>query len=128
VNHPVSAPAPITVLDYIQAIWLAAGSGDRTADPHEPLSHCQTCQVPLTVSSAYPARFGTVRCGQCIGDDGFATAQALENFRVTGTLPCSGCGHPIQSARTSPDDTSRIYIYHCPACGTTARYTMPTVA
>jgi hypothetical protein len=81
--------------------------------------------VPLTVGSAYPARFGTVRCRQCIGGDGFATALALENFRVTGTLPCPGCGHPIQPAAISPDHT---YTSHCPACGTTARYSMATMA
>jgi hypothetical protein len=125
-NHSAPPIGPITVLGYIQAIRQATGSPDRTADPDEPLSSCEICQIPLTVSSAYPAQFGLVRCRQCIGEDGFASAYALEDFRTTGTLSCSGCGHPNQPARVSPDHKS--CTYECPACGTTAKFTMRTVA
>lgn len=115
------AVTPITIFDYIQAISEATGS-DRSAERDEPLSRCEICQVALTLSSAYPARFGIVRCRQCIGDDGFATVLELEEFHATGTIGCPGCGTPVLPAAASPDGAS--CRYQCSACGATARFSI----
>jgi hypothetical protein len=113
----------ITILDYARAVSQANGSGDVSFDPDDVLSHgCEICQAPLTIGSAYPARFGLLRCGQCIGDDGFATAVELEEFRATGIIGCPQCGTRMPPADISPED--HFYRYQCPACGATAHFTL----
>jgi hypothetical protein len=114
--------SPITILDYTQAVSQANGSGKISFDPDQVLSHaCEICQAPLTIGSAYPARFGLLRCSQCIGDDGFATALDLEDFRATGIIGCPHCGTRIPPADVSPDGYS--YRYQYPDCGATAQFT-----
>jgi hypothetical protein len=111
------------MLDYARAVFQANGSGDVSFNPDEVLSHtCEICQAPLTISSAYPARFGLLRCSQCIGDDGFAAALELEEFRATAITSCSQCGTRISPAEVSPDGKS--YRYQCPECGATAQFTL----
>jgi hypothetical protein len=118
-------PAPITLFDYICALA-------STTEPHHGPScdaavpgGCERCHAALTSHTAYFARFGLVRCPDCIGNDGFATVADLELFRQTATLRCSGCSQLIPPARISPDGT---YTYYCRACGTIARFSMATVA
>jgi len=117
------ARSSITILDYAHAVSQANGSGDASFDPDQVMSHgCEICRAALTIGTAYPARFGIVRCGQCIGDDGFATALELEEFRATGITPCPGCGAQMSPAAVSTDRLS--YQYQCPACGATAQFTI----
>jgi hypothetical protein len=117
---PVSSP--ITILDHIRAIAQEMGSRHVSLDPDKAAPHgCEICQVPLTIGRAYLARFGTWRCGQCIGNDGFATAMELDEFRTTGITGCPQCGAPMPP----PADISRdlrSYRYQCPACGATAQF------
>jgi hypothetical protein len=111
----------ITILDYKQAISEVTGSGDVSLDSDEMLPDgCEICQMPLTIGRAYPARFGTWGCRQCIGDDGFATAHELHEFRTTGVVGCFECGAPMLTADVSPDLLS--CRYQCSACGASARF------
>jgi len=115
--------SPITILDYAQTVSQASGSGDVSFDLDQELSHgCEICPAPLTPSTAYPARFGLLRCSQCIGDDGFATVEELEEFRATGIIGCPQCGTRIPPAEVSPG--GRSYRYYCPECGATAQFTL----
>jgi hypothetical protein len=115
--------SPITILDYARAVSQANGSGEVSFDPDDVLSHgCEICQAPLTIGSAYPARFGLLRCSQCIGDDGFVTAVELEEFRATGIISCPQCGTRMPVAEISPD--GRSCWYKCPACRATAQFTI----
>jgi predicted RNA-binding Zn-ribbon protein involved in translation (DUF1610 family) len=116
----------ITVFDYMSAL-------DSTSQPHlRPLCEtpvpggCQRCHATITPHDAHFVRFGLVCCSDCIGNDGFATVADLERFRQTATLPCPGCGHLLHRSHVSPDGTS--HHYRCPACGTTARYTLTAQA
>jgi len=120
-NHPM----PITLSDYISE--LASSSGSHLDPGHDASipGGCERCHTAITSHNAYFARFGTLRCADCIDDDGFATVADLELFRQTGTLPCSGCGHPVQPSQVSPDGLSRIY--QCRACGTSAHFTTTQV-
>jgi hypothetical protein len=121
-NHP----APITLADYFA----------ERASPSEPYlgpvsndlvdGGCERCRTPITTRTAYLARFGTLRCADCIGDDGFATVADLERFGRTGILPCSGCGHLVPPSDEPRDGIT--YTYRCPACGTTARFTLTVQA
>jgi hypothetical protein len=113
-------PAPITHADYIAALDTDTGKPPRAISDDPLPGGCQRCHATITSRTAYPARFALPRCRDCIGGDGFATAYDLDLFRQTGDLPCPGCGLPLRPARISPDGTS--CSYHCPACGTTARY------
>jgi hypothetical protein len=83
---------PITLFDYMSA--LASGQDIHPSSRCDALlsSGCEQCHAVITSHNAYFARFGTLRCAHCIGDDGFATVADLELFRQTATLPCSGCG------------------------------------
>jgi hypothetical protein len=117
-------PAPITLADYIAALHRDAGEPLRPVSDDLLTSGCERCHATITSSTAYFARFGLFRCRGCIGDDGFATVYDLDRFRQTAELPCSGCGQHDQPVWISPDGTS--CCYRCPACGTTARYTMTT--
>jgi predicted RNA-binding Zn-ribbon protein involved in translation (DUF1610 family) len=90
--------------------------------PQELSNGCEICQAPLTIGSAYPARFGTWRCGQCIGDDGFASASELEEFRATGIIGCPQCGTRMPVAEISSN--RRSCQYKCPSCRATARFTI----
>jgi hypothetical protein len=113
----------ITVFDYTQEPSRLAGFSHAPLAPDEPFPvGCEICQAPLTVSCAYPARFGTVRCGHCISDDGFTTALELDEFRATGITPCPDCGAPMPPGDVAPDRLS--CRYQCPACGTAARFTI----
>jgi hypothetical protein len=113
----------ITIFDYNREVSQLTGHGDASFDPDEQLSHgCEICQVPLTIASAYIARFGTWRCGQCIGDDGFTTAQELEEFQATGITSCPDCGAPMPPGEVAADRLS--CWYQCPACGNTARFSI----
>jgi hypothetical protein len=122
----MTPPAPITLFGYIAALTIPGPVHPGPACDALIPGGCERCHAAITSHNAYSARFGTVRCRTCIGTDGFATAADLELFRQTGTLPCSGCGQPAPPSQISPDGSS--YTYHCHTCGTTARYTMPTVA
>jgi hypothetical protein len=122
----MTPPIPITLLDYMSALSsshkIHVGSGWNAVVTRG----CERCHTAITPHDAYFARFGLLRCRDCIGTDGFATIADLELFRQTATLPCNGCGQPAPPAEISPDGGS--CTYHCRSCGTTARYTMPTVA
>ena len=123
-NHPI--PILITLLDYLSELTSASGTDfGPICDVPVPVG-CERCHAAITSHNAYFARFGTLRCANCIGDDGFATALELDLFRQTGELPCSGCGQPAPPAEISPDGTS--CTYHYPGCGTTAPYTWTTAA
>jgi hypothetical protein len=119
VNHPI----PVTLSDYLSALAASAseshpGRGRDAAIP----GGCERCHTAITSHTAHFARFGTLRCADCIGDDGFATVADLELFRRTGTLPCSGCGQLAQPSQVSPDGLSATY--QCRACGTSAHFTI----
>jgi hypothetical protein len=121
-DYSMPAISPITILDYKQAISRDTGRGDGSFDPDEVLPHgCEICQTPLTIDRAYPARFGTSRCRQCIGADGFATAMALDDFRNTGIVDCPECSIPMLPAEISLDLLS--CKYQCTACGASVRFT-----
>ncbi|MGB6580126.1 MAG: hypothetical protein WBF34_19620 [Streptosporangiaceae bacterium] len=119
-------PAPITLFDYMSALTSPRDIHPSRGCDAPITGGCERCHAAITPHDAYFARFGTLRCRDCIGTDGFATVTDLELFRQTATLPCSGCGQPVQPAEISPDGTS--CTYHCPTCGTTAHYTAPAVA
>ena len=118
-------PTRITFFDYMSV--LADGQDIHPSSRCDaPLTGgCEQCQATITSHDAYFARFGTLRCVSCIGDDGFTTVADLELFRQTGMLPCTGCRHPVQPSEVSPDGATCTYT--CGTCGTTAHYTMPTV-
>ena len=121
-------PIPITVFDYMSALARTIRRPihpSRLCDGLLP-GGCERCHATITSHDAYFAAFGTVRCRTCIGNDGFATVADLELFRRTATLPCSGCGLPVQPAEVSPDGS--FYTYHCPTCGSTAHFSTATVA
>jgi hypothetical protein len=113
-------PTPITLSDYMTALAHAMGRPPGPVSDDPLTGGCERCHATITSSTAYFARFGLLRCRDCIGDDGFATALELDLFRQTGELPCPGCRQSIPPARISPDGTS--CTYHCPACGTIAHY------
>jgi Zn finger protein HypA/HybF involved in hydrogenase expression len=121
-NHPI--PILITLLDYLSELTSASGTDfGPICDVPVPVG-CERCHAAITSHNAYFARFGTLRCANCIGDDGFTTVADLKLFAQTGTLPCSECGHPVQPSSASPDGSSSAY--QCPACGATARFTIAT--
>ena len=122
-DDPMPARSFITIFDYTQELSRLADFSRAPLAPDEPFPRgCEICQAPLTVSCAYPARFGTVRCRQCISDDGFATGSELEEFRATGIISCRDCGTRTPPAAVSTDRLS--YQYQCPACGATAQFTL----
>jgi len=117
-----SHPAPITLADYITALDKDTGQPPRPVSDDPLTDGCQRCHATITSSTAYFARFGLLRCRDCIGDDGFATVYDLDLFRQTGELSCAGCGQPAFPSQISPDGISASY--YCLTCGTTVRYTL----
>ena len=115
-------PAPITLADYIAALDNDIGKTPRRVSDEPLTGGCQRCHATLTTGTAYFARFGLLRCRDCIGVDGFATVYDLDRFRQTGELPCAGCGQSVRPTDISPDGISASY--HCRTCGTTVRYTL----
>ena len=111
---------PITLFDYMTALAHATGQPPGPVSDDPLTGGCERCHATVTSQTAYFARFGLLRCRDCIGDDGFATVYDLDLFRQTGELLCQGCGQLIPPARISPDGTS--CTHHCPACGTIAHY------
>jgi hypothetical protein len=121
-NYPIM----ITLLDYLSERTSPSGTGSGPVCDVPVPGGSERCHTAITSHNAYFARFGTLRCADCIGDDGFATVADLELFGQTGTLPCSGCGHPVQPSNVSPDGISSTY--QCPACDTTVRFTLTAQA
>jgi hypothetical protein len=116
-NHPM----PLTLFDYMFTLASSQGSLPGPGRDAPVTDGCERCHTAITSHNAYFARFGTLRCRDCIGNDGFATVADLELFRQTGTLPCSVCGHPGAPDEVSPDGAS--CTYHCRSCGTIAHFT-----
>jgi hypothetical protein len=119
-------PTPITIFDHLTALAKSRRIHPGSGCDAPITGGCGRCHAAITSHDAYYARFAMARCRDCIGNDGFATVDELELFADTETLPCNGCGQPAPPAEESPDGYS--FTYHCRSCGTTAHYTMQTVA
>jgi hypothetical protein len=119
-------PNLITVADYFAELTNHGGIDVGPVGDDLLPGICEQCRTAITCSTAYPARFGTLRCADCIGQDGFVTIDDLVLFARTGTLPCTRCHHPVQAPPKASDGITRTY--QCPACGTTDRYTLTIMA
>lgn len=75
---------PITVLQLAEARASAAGlplprtGEDFNAVDLSIMGGCQRCAASIAAYNAYPSRTGFWQCGDCIGRDGFATAEEAE--------------------------------------------------
>lgn len=83
---------PVTVLDV--ALARGAHEVDGTINGAEfervglPIfGGCQGCGATIAAYNAYPSRTGYLRCRQCIGELGFATAEAFEAYERAQDAP-----------------------------------------
>lgn len=75
---------PITILDVAEARGVQAGpdgsiSGGEFERVGLPLfGGCEGCGASIAAYNAYPSKTGYIRCGDCIGDLGFASVEEFE--------------------------------------------------
>jgi len=113
---------PITILDYVKSV-----TGDKNFYTAEDclaagvdiLGGCQHCQATIAIYNAYPSIFGYWRCGDCIGETGFATVADFTTHHTTRALACPACGNTetISEIRVTTGERAEGYALECGDCG-----------
>ena len=82
---------PITIVDAAKARGLVESpdglitAGALAEVDFAILGGCARCEASIAAYNAYPGRGGFWLCGDCVGDDGFETAEAFERWYAERT-------------------------------------------
>jgi hypothetical protein len=77
---------PITIIDAAKTRGLVESpdgliTAGALAEVGFPiLGGCAKCEASIAAYNAYPGRGGFWLCGDCVGDDGFETAENFERW------------------------------------------------